>query len=187
MAVSSTPAFDARLTTRTPNRWLSGLATLPLVAAAVVFFWCVAVRAPVAVPQPDVVLVGAVRLLVVLLAMGFVALSVVLRRRPLAEVREQRVLVDAETLHVGDDAVPRATIQRALLTPGGVGTVPRVRIERSWHIDIELLLHDEAQSHALLAALGHGVARSITRFRAASRALRGRVYNGVVALVIALN
>jgi len=88
------------------------------------------------------------------------ALSWLYRQTPRAG---GRIEVHADGIHVeGALAIPRATVQRAVVTPGPSGVT--VSLQHTTGLALVVEVADEEQGHALVAALGMSAKQALSNF-----------------------
>jgi len=100
---------------------------------------------------------------------GLIAFVGVWQRMPYARRVLKDATVDREALHVGHEAIPRSAIQKAELVP--TTDSPVVRVERAAAFDVNLVMRDDDEAHALLTALGFDVTQRTAAYKIRSLAL----------------
>lgn len=149
--------FEGTLARREPSTWMMGLASLPLVGALGALLYAAVTHVPTFVIAPHLTI------------FGILAMTWVLRRKPLARYVDTRVSASLEALRLGELTVTRQSIKRALYVPAHGAQRPMVRVERrGLHLPIEIAVTDEAEGRRLLSAMGHDASQAVARFRAMS-------------------
>jgi hypothetical protein len=150
--------FEAQLVVREYNRWLLGLAFAAGVGAAL---FALLGSFGMASPEPAIPLAMA----------AFIGGTALFRRNPGATLLEKRVVVDAESLRVGNRAIPRARIRDAQVVPLKNGE-PVVRIWEERRLPVDLVVSGKEQGREILRALGFDASQRVTRFRGSSILMR---------------
>lgn len=164
--------FEETMTLRRPNPALVALAAAPVVAAPIVLITALVTGSWGAFFVPHMLISGGL------------ALAHVLRRRPWAVFEQVALEASAAGLRAGSTLVRRDEITRALFVPPSQSSEALLRVERRRKLPLEVVVFNEAQAHAMLAALGMDAAHAALSFRTLSRLFATRGRSWLIGLLI---